>query len=151
VPDGSACDVDEDCISDDCRPFYEDGDGDGYGAELTGFVRICGDTPPNGDWVTNDDDCCDSDVEAKPTYNSGPRDYETGCDHYDWDCDGDETKSIAAPGTQGCLSYTTEATCPFSAFDADTACGDDGTADLCAWDGSTCLNVRGGIQTQTCE
>ncbi len=152
APNGSACGSDDDCVSGDCSTFYKDEDGDGFGAASSGSSKLCGQTPPSGSWVANNLDCCDSDNEANPNYSGGPRDdAPVGCGTYDWNCDGDETKSIAAPGSQGCLAFKTKETCPFSAFDNDTACGQEGTADLCGWDGSTCVNARGALQTQTCQ
>ena len=150
APDGSPCDADSDCISNECSTFYADSDGDDFGAASSGTRSICGVNAPSGDWVANNSDCCDSDAEANPNYDSGARDYAAqGC-NFDWNCDGDETPSIAMPGSDRCLNYTTQATCPGVVFGSDTACGVETGGTACGWDGVECTNARGALLTQTC-
>lgn len=149
VPDGSPCDADSDCISNNCSTFYADSDGDEFGAASSGTRSVCGVNAPTGDWVADNSDCCDSDAEANPDYDSGPRDYAAqGC-NFDWNCDDDETKSIAAH-SNACLFYTTEATCPNVAFSSSVACGVEEVGSACGWTGSECSNARGAELTQTC-
>jgi len=64
-----------------CQTFYRDSDNDGYGT--TQSQCLCSAT---GDYdVTNDDDCCDSDANARP----GQSDYFTtqnSCGSWDYNC-----------------------------------------------------------------
>lgn len=154
APDGTACDADSDCVSDECTTFYFDSDNDDFGSELSAVRSICGVIPPAGNWVTNNLDCCDSNPEANPDYDQGPRDYGAegpNCTRpFDWNCDGDETQSIAAH-SNACLFYTTQATCPNVAFSSTTACGVEAVGSACGWTGSQCSNARGAELTQTCE
>jgi hypothetical protein len=151
APDGDPCSSDDDCISDTCSTFYFDSDNDSFGfADTT--QKVCGVTPPAGNWRTNDLDCCDSNPEANPDYDDGPRD--TGMSfcarEFDWNCDGVETKTYAFVGSQRCLFYTTDEDCPGAVMVNETACGDQGDASLCGWTGTECTNARGGLLTQTC-
>jgi len=155
APDGSPCNNDNECLSNDCTPFYADDDGDGFGAASSGTRKVCGSTAPAGAWVNNNDDCCDLDPEANPDYSGGPRDYGvSGCTRpFDWNCDGEEKPNTPIPPdpSVGCPFYTTAETCPSLVITAPTACGEQGPSAACGWTGEECSNQRGVLWTQTCD
>ncbi len=102
--DGEACNSDTECASGQCRSYYVDADGDGYGV-LTRAIKRCDGTPnPPAGYATLAGDCCDSDAGAHP----GVQDFFTkanACGSYDWNCAGGEEKqdggwcpSQGAPG-----------------------------------------------------
>jgi Cys-rich repeat protein len=86
APNGSECTQNSDCQSNSCRNWSPDGDGDSFGAEGA-IVRRCG--PPGAGFVGNDDDCCDTDPDARPTQqNFFPT--ANNCGDFDYDCVNDE-------------------------------------------------------------
>jgi len=154
APDGDPCSTDDDCISDICTTYYFDNDNDSFGSAASGTQKICGVTSPGGNWRTNDLDCCNTNAEANPDYDEGPRDYGAEgpqcAKPFDWNCDGVETKTYAFVGSSRCEFYTSDEDCPGAVMVAETACGDQGDASLCGWTGTVCSNARGGLLTQTC-
>ena len=98
--------LDEDCDGEINEPgtldgtiFYYDRDGDGFGNPFDSERRCAldGETP---DGLTLDNtDCCDWDVNAKPSATTA-KNYPNLCGDYDWDCDGAETKKWTDGG--GC-------------------------------------------------
>ena len=84
------CDgLDNDCDGDvdpdqalDASTWYADGDGDGYGSEVS--TVAC--EAPSG-WVDNADDCDDEDASAWPAATEV-------CDEVDNDCDGDVDEEV---------------------------------------------------------
>jgi len=155
APEGSPCDNDADCTGNKCSTFYADNDDDDFGAESSGTRKICGVDAPAGDWVANNKDCCDSDAEANPDYDGNPRTFgATGCSTrpYDWNCDGEETKSYPFVD-MGCTFYKTEETCPElnPVATSEIACGAMNAAgSACGWNGSTCQNATGVELDQGC-
>lgn len=88
--DGEACSQDDDCVTHACRDYHVDADGDGYGSDAV--VQLCGSEPPEG-YVTNGEDCCDSDASARPGQTEYFTRERTGCGGHDFNCvDGDEVE-----------------------------------------------------------
>ena len=73
------CDGDEDNDAVDALTFYPDADGDGFGAAAGPTVGPVCELP--GSWVTNGDDCDDTNEAVNP-------DGTESCDTIDNDCDG---------------------------------------------------------------
>jgi len=87
--DGTACQVDGDCMSGQCLIYYVDADGDGYGSSQT--ARFCGDfasSPPAG-YAAYSGDCCDLDSGANPAFDSRQfLEMPDACGSFDWNCNG---------------------------------------------------------------
>jgi hypothetical protein len=163
LPNGNACNQDVDCQSNDCREWFRDRDGDGFGSQSAGDVlRLCGPNAPNvaGQvFVANADDCCDSNVDVRPSqttffvegYVCG------GALSFDYDCRSGEEP---APG-QACESFG--ANCPGSTRTTVEECGQPAggsacfltlvSGDICEIedDGCACRPVRGAQVTQPCR
>jgi hypothetical protein len=100
--DGQQCSLVTQCASGICTPFYQDIDGDGYGAgPATGF---CGSTTPVG-YSAQTGDCCDSATNlavAKLIHpNAGFHTVSAGgvCGiTWDYDCDGLVETSFSMTG-----------------------------------------------------
>jgi hypothetical protein len=105
--DGRVDDADDDLA--DGLPFYEDGDGDGYGAEVVTRCALAAGV------VLVDGDCDDADPSVHPSA-------EEGCDGVDRDCDG-----------VGATAVGSGAACPApSCLEARSAAG-DGAEDGVYW------------------
>lgn len=120
--DGQTCAAAAECASDDCTTFYLDADKDGYGS--TGTVKVCGATPPSG-YVSNDDDCCDSDAAARPGQEEFFSRVRTGCGGYDFDCNDDEELERELVST-GCGSTSEAQTMCRGWHGTPPGCGDEG-------------------------
>jgi hypothetical protein len=59
VPDGQPCVAAADCLSGACNTFFRDADGDMQGTP-SNTTKICTQTTPPAGYVTNSNDCCDS-------------------------------------------------------------------------------------------
>jgi hypothetical protein len=151
------------CASNSCISMFTDGDHDGYGVGVSSFR--CGASAPTG-YATNNTDCCDTDVNAKPGQTGWFTSARTGCGGYDYDCANGET--LQYPAAVGC-SYTgscTTAVCSWEAGDpapgwkVPPACGVAG-----AWytncntsvlgggcsGGTTCTGGSSSSRTQGCH
>lgn len=73
------------------NPYYLDADGDGYG-KATAVLHAC--SRPEG-YVTNSDDCYDSNANARPTATSWQSSHR-GDGSYDFNCDGSSSKRYTA-------------------------------------------------------
>ena len=93
--DGQSCTTNPQCLSNSCRIFYRDQDGDGQG-NLADTTGVCGSAPatPSG-YAANSLDCCDTDGQVKK-YQVSPADPPgpyftspaTSCARpYDYNCD----------------------------------------------------------------
>ena len=152
APNGELCNTNADCINNNCTTFYYDSDNDSFGSPAT-TRKVCGITPPTGNWRTNDMDCCDSNPTANPNYTGGAKDVGASATcalPFDWDCDGVERQATAVRSA-GCPSFTTEDSCPGVVFTSATACGVEKGASACGWTGTICSNARGALWTQTCD
>lgn len=157
APDGAECTVDDDCVSGTCSTFYQDQDGDGFGALSSGFTKICGSDAPDAGWTTSDLDCCDvaATVEiaalVNPDYDGGPQAVAAdGCpDPFDYNCDGEisSDRPVSECGDFGV------ATCPPTVFDsnAELTCGEMGAILACSGVDSECTQVGGSQTLYTCE
>ena len=106
LADGQPCDANSDCAFGQCRTYYFDGDGDGYGSpdltlkrcDLLGLLRPAG-------YVAVGGDCCDYDKNAHPGIAANLY-YSTadGCGNFDYDCDGLADKQQHA--TSNCTGVT---------------------------------------------
>ena len=84
--DGEVCGQAAECLSNVCKDYFTDGDGDGHG-KLTAGKR-CGATAPAGTSELNDD-CCDTDDKVFPgqvNYYSTARASTCGAPSYDYNC-----------------------------------------------------------------
>lgn len=149
LPNGNACNQNADCQSNDCRAWFRDSDGDGFGSQLPGDVlRLCGPNPPNVPgqvFVANDDDCCDSNVDVRPSQTTF---FEEGyvCGgglSFDYNCrNGEESTPI-----QACEDFGLS-NCP-QVVRVDDA-GDGVCGGLVG--GNSCgLIVPGGIMGTSCQ
>ncbi len=93
-----------------CPTYYPDSDGDGYG-DATHPLASC--TKPTG-YVTNGDDCCDTDSRAKPGQTQA-FELANACGSFDFNCDGKETPQSNGP----------------------TGCSE--SLDHCVYDGTDCV------------
>ena len=106
---GERCSSDEACASGNCRTYYLDGDGDGYGATATSFSRcdaLTASAPAGYSLVPGD--CCDLDGGAHPGLSASA--YFTvadACASFDWDCSGAAEKQA----TSTCSGSTTPLAC----------------------------------------
>ncbi|HVV52516.1 MAG TPA: hypothetical protein VHO06_22810 [Polyangia bacterium] len=109
--DGTACQVDGDCVSGHCLTYYADADGDGFGGSDQG--RFCEElnAPPPAGYAAYSGDCCDLDSGANPAFNTSQYlQMPDACGSYDWNCDGIlemQTPASSCPGEtvrcgQGC-------------------------------------------------
>jgi hypothetical protein len=128
--------------------FYKDWDGDTYGDPDSPAIRLCpgGDAEGYEDYVTNSTDCCDIDDWVYPGRDEATS-WESFCGGWDYDCDGEETKTHTSSGD---CSFTCGTTQGWTGSVA--ACGDSATwlydCDIgLAWD--LCTEDR-GAKTQTC-
>jgi hypothetical protein len=128
--------------------FYKDWDGDTYGDPDSPTITLCpgGDTEGYEDYVTNNHDCCDIDDWVYPGRDE-PTSWESFCGGWDYDCDGEETKSYTSSGD---CSFTCGTTQGWTGSVA--ACGDSATwlydcDPGFSWD--LCTEDR-GAKTQTC-
>jgi hypothetical protein len=158
LPNGNACNQDRDCQSNDCRDWFRDRDGDGFGSQIPGDVlRLCGPNPPNAAgqvFVANADDCCDSNVDVRPSQTT-PFDNGYSCGgtiSFDYNCDGEEH----SPGTLDSLHPDCSTVDPEQCFndpgagagwrDRIPACGQSGTFQAnclpSGGAGSPCINGR---------
>jgi len=99
-------DLDEDCDGEINEPgaldgtiFYRDYDGDGFGDPFESEM-LCEAGDITYYDATDNSDCCDWDPGANPSADSA-RTIPTTCGDFDWDCDGNETKSLTEMGDCG--------------------------------------------------
>jgi hypothetical protein len=157
-PTGAECGSDEDCIGGICSKFYEDSDGDGFGAESTDVIFVCGEEAPGPQWVTNNEDCCDiaddPDVAAavNPDYAGGDTiDAAGGCpEPYDWNCDGLVSHNVLIGSA--CANFTSQVTCPSMVFvESSVACGEKGIMSACFWLDGSCQITTGTELPLACQ
>jgi hypothetical protein len=163
APPGSVCAQNSDCQSNSCRDWSPDGDGDGFGAPGV-IVRRCG--PPGAGFVGNDDDCCDSDIEARPTQTQFFSRERTGCGGFDFNCSNGSVQTN--PPLASCGSFGI-ANCP-GVVSSEMNCGGNAAGGACfpilidpvtGIQGSICddpnnpncrcTGVRGAQVAQTCQ
>jgi len=133
------------CSSDSCTAYNRDSDGDGHGGPKT--TSYCGEPPPG--YVSNGDDCCESDPNAYPgqtTYFRLPN----ACNDYDYNCDGSESKRYPIRGSCGtsplCLQINGWGTATIP------ACGGFGQLiEDCVAEQRRCTTLVGGYTWQTCR
>jgi hypothetical protein len=77
-----------------CKYYYPDADGDGYGAKVTGKC-LCGAGTTYK--VQNNSDCYDGNGNAKPGQGAWFKSHR-GDGSFDYDCDGNETRRHTLPG-----------------------------------------------------
>lgn len=145
--DGQVCSSSSACASGKCMPFHRDADGDGYGHSAT--TSLCGASAPSG-YVSNSDDCCDTDPRAKPDQTDAFSSARDGCGGHDFDCDGSEVPANAAV-ISGC---NTSDSCHRNLgrwYEVVPGCGDSGDwAYGCACSADVCCPVT-QRKTQACR
>lgn len=94
---GNVCQNLETCEQGVCKvttaKFYIDADKDGFGDKNATPIVANVKTPPAGDYVTNNLDCCDKDDKANPNQKGF---FETAnkCGSFDYNCDGKSTSEV---------------------------------------------------------
>ena len=145
---GLPCTLAAQCASNACTPFYQDLDGDGYGAGAA--AGFCGTTAPVG-YATKNGDCCDD-----PNHLSVAKLIHPNADFqmtsaggvcnvtWDYDCSGKVDKS--AP-MYGCDPTSAPPNCRMTTAEyADSTCGTSVAGCGCGtWiSGTTCSVVLSG-------
>jgi hypothetical protein len=175
--DGSACQVNTDCLSGACRDQFIDGDGDQYPNLNAPVIRVCGNALQLGRIFGRADgqiDCCDADdavfpgATPPPTGSAGVLGYDqtNGCMDFDYDCRNGESssgrQSHQYPGEGACINESIEGLSMAQAAQAceDVAgwdgivppqCGQTGTMAACtASGGTTCTNFGFIPETRFC-
>ncbi len=137
------------CASESCIAMFSDGDHDGYGVGVSSFR--CGATAPLG-YSTNNSDCCDTDLNAKPGQTGWFTTTRTGCGGYDYDCSGAETKQYTfANACQTSGTCTASVCIEGTGWTGSTApaCGATGTyATACTSKPLTAPSCSGGESCQ---
>ncbi len=128
---------DDDPTLTDGSTWYQDADGDGWGAEAW-TTAAC--EAPSG-WVERSGDCDDGDGTASP-------DGTEACDEADNDCDGTVDEGVestfyadADADGAGDAATTTEACAAPTGFVSDTSDCDDTTAAVSPWATEVCNEV----------
>jgi hypothetical protein len=139
---GQTCSTIADCASNVCGTYYQDADGDGSGGTP---INLCGSSPPDG-YASSAEDCCDSDVNAKP----GQSAYFVGknaCNSFDYDCVNGEEKRWPLAFDWSCSfdGWTPGAAVP--------GCGIEGNWYTSFYLGSegVCYAVAAGTKRQECH
>jgi len=97
MADGASCTAADQCTSGVCSTFYQDADGDTYGNPNV-VARVCGTSAPSG-YVSNNQDCCDADLNAHPG-QAGWFTGANGCGNFDYDCSGASEQEYTSLGQQ---------------------------------------------------
>jgi hypothetical protein len=106
--DGTACQVDDDCVSGHCLTFYADADGDGYGgSDQAHFCSELNAPPPVG-YAAYTGDCCDLDAGANPGFDASQfLSMPDACGSFDWTCDGKVMQQQSCPTAIACGAHCT--------------------------------------------
>lgn len=165
ILDGQPCTSAAQCLSGACTSFYRDQDADMQGT-TTDTKKLCGTGVPTG-YVTNSDDCCDTNsLVKKPRNQPGdpPVAFETSpastcAKKWDFDCNGVEEKQW--PTLADCSVKDGNGNCPLTVFGYWTTvlpCGPNTTGELfggaCTTDcceGSSCFNAPSFNKAQGCR
>lgn len=145
ILDGMVCTAAAQCLSGVCNSYYRDQDGDGQGTS-TMVQKLCGNSLPTG-YVTNADDCCDTNAMVKKPLNrpgDPPVEFRTDpaltcTKKYDYDCNGTEEKEW--PTLAACVDVN--GSCPSIVqgyWNNVIPCGPNTTGELF---GGACMNCCG--------
>jgi hypothetical protein len=148
LPDGAACNQNADCLSNSCRNWSPDDDGDGFGASATVFRR-CG--PPGPGFAGNANDCCDVDDLTRPGQTAF-LDRDDGCGRFDYNCNG---VIEFFPPVASCADFD-EDSCGVPnesvvLVSIQPVCGVPSPGAQCFFVNGACQSVRGVLLTPSCR